>query len=97
MMTKKSLARRDKNVGEGLIPSFHIEADGRGKSISLLISGVVGIKALSPLEILIATKREKIGISGNALELSVLEAKRVLINGRIDAISFFDRKKGVRL
>lgn len=95
-MTKKSFLRLPNEKGARIFPSFHIEADGRGKSICLFISGVMGIKGFSESEVFVSTKRESITVTGELLEISVLEAKRVGITGKISGISFSERKRGGR-
>lgn len=95
-MTKKPTSRISRLNALSISPSFHIEADGRGNRLSLLIFGVVGIKGFSESEILISTKRENITVIGEILEISVLEEKRVGICGKISGISFSLKKRGVK-
>ena len=95
-MTKKSFLRISDFKSENMLPSFHIEADGRGNRMALLVCGVMGIKGFSESEILISTKRENITVSGEEIEISVLEEKRVGIFGKINCISFSVRKRGGR-
>lgn len=92
-MTKKSLRNVFSGVNESVFPGFHVEADGRGQKLSLLVSGVTGINSFSEKEILISSKREMISITGEILRISLLESKSVRISGRINSLSF-NRKKG---
>ena len=91
-MTKKSLSQKNGMELEKIIPSFHIEADGRGKRTSLLISGVTGVKSFSDNETLLSTKGESILVFGEGLLISVLELKRISISGKIRGISFLDKR-----
>ena len=93
-MTKKSLFRSYEKSGAYLPPSFHIEADGRGKYASVVISGVVGVKELTEREILIVTKNEAFSVIGDLLSVTVLESNRIKAVGVIDAIMFAKRKRG---
>ena len=95
-MTKKPLSAREMSAPEKILPTFHMEADGRGGSISVLVSGVSGVKSYSQNEILIATKKENVNIAGEHLSISVLELKRVMISGKIDTISFSVNKRSGR-
>ena len=94
-MTKESLFRpkvhRDKI---SLPPTFHIEADGRRKKASVLISGVIGVKSFSENEVLIATKLDGITVKGSFLKIAVLEFRRIRVSGIIDGIIFCERKRG---
>lgn len=94
-MTKKLLFRcndcREKVI---LPPTFHIEADGRGKTASVLISGVLGVKSFSEKEMLVTTKLIGISIRGSILKIEALELKRIRVFGMIDEIAFSERKRG---
>ena len=93
-MTKKSLFRPYKEtVAAYLPPSFHIEADGRGKSLTVTLTGVIGIKELSKEEILITTRSEAITLCGELLSVTVLELNRIRVTGALASISFSKRKK----
>ena len=46
-MTEKIKKISDNNVKQRLIPSFHIEADGGGGYLSVLVNGVIGIAEYS--------------------------------------------------
>ena len=93
-MTKRSLFHPNAKSGAYLSPSFHIEADGRGKYASLLISGVIGVKELTEREILIVTKNEAFTVVGELLSVTVLESNRIKAVGVIDSITFSKRKRG---
>lgn len=93
-MTKKSfLAPCRDALDSRLVPSFHLEADGRGRSASVMISGVVGVRELSDREISIVTRSETFVVRGELLCVSVLESNRIRIVGVIDSISFSKRKR----
>ena len=79
-----------------IIPGFRLEADGRGKSISLVISGARGVEELSEKTISVATPKEAIRIEGDALAVSVFESGSIGICGKIDTVSFAERKRGKR-
>ena len=94
-MTKKSLFRPlAEREGEALFPSFHIEVDGRGKSASVLISGVVGVKSFSESEISVRTKYDAISVTGAFLRIALLESKSIRVSGEINGIAFSNRKRG---
>ena len=97
-MPKKSLFRPYKEaVGEYLPPSFHIEADGRGKSVSVTVFGVRGVRELSDKEILLVTAGETVTLFGELLAVTVLEAKRIRVSGVVSSIAFSKRKRGGRI
>ncbi len=97
-MPKKSLFRPYKEVlGEHLPPSFHIEADGRGRSVSVTVFGVRGVRELSDKEILLVTAGETVTLSGDLLAVTVLEEKRIRVTGAVSSISFSKRKRGGRI
>ncbi len=97
-MTKKSLSRAQRQmIGAYISPGFHLEADGRGKGVSVLISGVVGVRELSESEISVVTRSESFTVKGELLSVSVLESNRIRLSGILDSISFAKRKKGGRL
>lgn len=95
-MTKKSLFRKELKGVEAVLPTYHIEADGRGKNLFLTISGIRGVKELSPSEVLVVTKKDEILIRGELLELSVFEYGSIGIGGRVEGISFSEKKRGGR-
>ncbi len=92
-MIKKSLFRREVGLEE-IIPGFRIEADFRGKSASLVISGAKGIKEFSSNAVIVKAKRGGISIEGDALSISVFEGGSVGVSGEIDRISFLDARRG---
>ena len=92
-MTKKSLFRPYKETVDAYLPPrFHIEADGRGKLVTVTISGVMGVKELSEEEVLINTKSEAITLRGALLSVTVLESNRIRVAGALTSISFSKRK-----
>ena len=92
-MTKKSLFRPYKEaVSAALPPRFHMEADGRGRSVTVTLSGVPGVRALSKEEILITTRSETVTLSGVLLSVTVLESSRIRVTGDIASVSFAKRK-----
>ena len=93
-MTKKSFLGPYRDVlGANLVPSFHLEADGRGRSASVMISGVVGVRELSDREISIITRSESFVVRGEVLSVSVLESNRIRLVGLLESISFSKRKR----
>lgn len=91
-MTRKALSKNKEVIASSVSPTFHAEIYGKGKNISLLLSGIRGINSFSENEILLSAKREIISIKGTLLEINVLEFKSIRIIGRIDNISFRDKK-----
>lgn len=67
-------------------PTFRIEADGRGKHMRVLVSGIVGISELSDESIRLLTRRESLKISGRRLYVSIFEGNTVEIAGEIECI-----------
>jgi len=93
-MTKKSLFRTEVRGAERIIPTYHIEADGRGKNLFLTVSGVTGVKEFSPNDVLVVTKRDEIRVKGELLEISVFESGSIGIGGKVESVSFSDKKRG---
>lgn len=91
-MTEKIKKISDNNVKQRLIPSFHIEADGGGGYLSVLVNGVIGIAEYSYEEVKLITKRESLKIMGESLEIVVFERKIVEIRGKIDNLSICAKK-----
>ena len=92
-MTDKSKKERVREFGYKISPAFHIEADGGGGLLSVLVSGVVGIGDFSDKEIKLITKRESLKISGDGIKLSVFEQKTVEITGKVENISICLKKR----
>ncbi|MBQ9069842.1 MAG: YabP/YqfC family sporulation protein [Clostridia bacterium] len=90
-MTEKNKRERKLSHGEKIFPAFHIEADGRGSYLSVLISGIIGVKEFSSEEVGVITRRESIKLTGKGLRISVFEAKTVEISGDIETISFVSK------
>ncbi|MBE6537012.1 MAG: hypothetical protein E7673_03560 [Ruminococcaceae bacterium] len=95
-MTRKTLSGITRSAPDVPFPAFHLELDGRGKQLSILISGIRGINAFSEREILVSTKKEEISVKGEGMEISLLESKSVRIYGRISGIFFCGKKGGKR-
>ena len=93
-MTKKSLSNSSKSIVSSVAPTFHAELYGKGKSISLMLSGIRGINSFSDIEILLSTRREIISIAGTQLEITVLESRNIRVEGKIESLSFRDKKGG---
>ena len=87
-MTKSNIA--DTADGYGTIPSggFHMEGQRSGRGMSLLISGIIGLRDFSDTCILLMSHGGRIIISGRRLLLSVYEGNCVEINGRVEGIEF---------
>lgn len=85
-MTLKDKKEGKKIEMPNLFPSFRIEADGRGKYMRILISGVLGISELSEEEIKLTTRRESLKIGGKRLSVSIFEGNSVEIYGEVERI-----------
>ncbi len=94
-MTVKRTNDKISNLKTAISPIFHMEADGGGGILSLLISGTVGIAEFSSEEVKLITKNESIRIVGENIKLTVFERNTVEISGRIFNINFL-AKKGKR-
>lgn len=92
-MTKKSLFRRPSPLLRDIIPGFRLEADGRKRNISLIISGAKGVRELSENKICVLTRTDSICIEGEMLSVSVFEGGSIGVSGKIDSISFAERKR----
>lgn len=82
---------------EEIIPGFRLEADGRGTNISIVISGVKGVKEFSESSVFVRTVREEIAIEGNELSIRVFEAGSIGVFGKINRILFSERKRRGKL
>lgn len=92
-MTDK--AKKDRRTGTPkIVPSFRMEADGRGNFISVTFTGILSVKELSDNEIAISTKREFIELSGKKLSITVFENKTVEISGNVESIKFSIKPRG---
>lgn len=85
-MTRKEKKKSAEKLSPLFIPSFRIEADGRGKYMRVLMSGVVGICELSCENIKLLTRRESLKISGRRLSVSIFEGNTVEISGEVESI-----------
>ena len=85
-MTRKEKNKNAQKCAPIFVPSFRIEADGRGKYMRVLMSGIVGICELSDESIKLLTKRESLKISGRRLSVSIFESNTVEISGEVDSI-----------
>ena len=86
--------KRQSPINDGIaIPTFRIEADGRGGKLRVAVVGVVGVKEFSQNGISIVTKRDTLTFSGVGLKLSVFENKTVEIVGEITDVTFSARKR----
>lgn len=87
---KRSLCESDRIY----VPTYRIEADGRGTKLCVAVIGVIGVREFSPSRINVVTKRESLLISGDDLKMSVFENKTVEICGEVSGITFSSRKRG---
>lgn len=92
-MTKKSLFRRPSPILRDIIPGFRLEADGRKRNISLIISGARGVRELSENKICVLTRTDAICIEGDTLTVTVFEAGSIGVGGKISSISFAEKKR----
>ena len=76
-----------------IIPGFRLEADGRKRNLSLIISGARGVRELSENKICIITRTDVISVEGDMLSVSVFEAGSIGVGGKINSISFAERKR----
>ena len=90
-MTRKVKSIQVKEAIKPMLPGFRIEAEGAGKSVSVMISGAIAIESFSDNETEVKTKRENIKIGGKSLKISVFESKNIEISGKIDSICFLEK------
>ena len=87
-MTK--LKKPFSNIPDPTAPlsDFGIELHRAPRGLAVSVSGVVSVFELNESEIGLLTQRARINIRGERLSLSVFEARRVEIVGRVGDISF---------
>lgn len=95
-MTDKRKKHSLRTSNSIVVPSYRIEADGRGSKLRIAVIGIIGVKEFSQSRINVITKRESIILLGKELRMSVFENKTVEISGEITDISFSVRKRGER-
>ena len=91
-MTEKD--KKGKSHAKGILPTYRIEADGRGRFLAITFVGILTVREFSNTAVSIATKRELISVNGKKLEISVFENKTIEIRGEIDNIRFASQKTG---
>ena len=96
-MTEKKKKDKGEKKLKNIIPTFRLEADGRGRNLIVTFVGVLSVKAFSDTEITLATKRESFVLIGKSLELTVFENKTVSVYGAFECIKFLDKKSEGRI
>ncbi len=91
-MTEKKKKGKCGKTSKCMIPTFRLEADGRGRYLTVTFVGVLSVKAFSSDEITLATKRESFILTGKTLEMTLFENKTVTVSGILEYIKFFDKK-----
>ena len=82
------------SINDGIgIPTFRIEADGKGGRLRVAVVGVIGVKEFSQSGISLVTKRDTLMFFGAGLKLSVFENRIVEIVGEITDVKFSARKR----
>ena len=88
----KNRGRDHRNDTQKLIPSFHIEGDGRADRLSLSLFGISLINELSSTCVAFVSRHNLIKIEGNELKIKIFESKIVEISGKIVNITFTDKR-----
>lgn len=96
-MTENKKKDKGGKISKYAIPTFRIEADGRGKYLTVTFVGIIAVKAFSDTEINLITKRENFKIQGKSLEMTVFENKTVTVSGIIECMKFSDKKSERRI
>ena len=96
-MTEKKKKDKGGKRLKSIIPTFRLEADGRGNYLTVTFVGVLSVKAFSASEITLATKRESFVLMGKSLEMTVFENKTVTVYGVFECIKFLDKKSEGRM
>ena len=71
-----------------ILPSYRIQASGRGGKMRLTVFGVIGLSELDGDRIKLFTRREFITVCGFSLEISVFEGGVLEIEGAISQLDF---------
>lgn len=79
---------RKKNTNNPPPISFHLEAERRGGGMSVVISGIIGVKSFTDNEIILLSHGGRITISGCRLGLYVYDGNNVEISGLVGGIAF---------
>lgn len=88
-MTKRSKDRRGESSGGAFaLSGFHLEADKTGRGMSLIFSGIIGIKDFSDSFIYLLSHGGRICVNGSKLFINVYENNTVEIVGRVEGIVF---------
>lgn len=67
---------------------FHMEATRTSKGVSLMVSGIIGIKDFTDSYIILVSHAGRITISGNKMLVNVYDGSCVEIIGKIEEIGF---------
>lgn len=84
-MTKK---QGDNGKISGGMASFRLEANRSTKGLSILLSGIIGVRDFSDEEITLLSHGGKIIVIGKKLFISVYENGNVEIQGKVLEIKF---------
>ena len=85
-MTGKREKKRSQAKRIGVLPKFHIDADAFGNSMTVTVSGIVGITEFSDGEVRLITSRERITVRGSSINLRIFEGNTVEIRGNVLSI-----------
>ena len=87
-MTKKNAGNKEKSSAPAPCVGVHMEAERVARGMSLLISGIIGVRDFSECSITLMSHGGRIIVSGKRLLLSVYEGNCVEIIGRVEGIEF---------